>query len=69
MSHQASQIRTTFKVVNHEEQYSIRPCDRPNASGWRDARFQGRRTDYLVHVEAVWKDMQPLSLRRMDGGG
>lgn len=71
MSHEATEDTTILKVViNHEEQYSIWPVDRPNAPGWQDAGFQGSRADCLAHIEGVWKDMRPLSLRqRMDGGG
>jgi MbtH protein len=56
---------TTYKVVlNHEEQYSIWPADRDNAPGWRDAGVQGTKAECLAHIEKVWTDMRPLSLRR-----
>jgi MbtH protein len=56
---------TTYKVVlNHEEQYSIWPVDRDNAPGWRDAGVQGTKAECLAHIEKVWTDMRPLSLRR-----
>ena len=55
-------------VVNDEEQYSIWPADRENAPGWRDEGTTGTREECLAHVEEVWTDMRPLSLRRaMDG--
>ena len=50
-------------VVNHEEQYSIWPADRENALGWNDAGFQGSKADCLAHIEQVWTDMRPKSLR------
>jgi len=54
-------------VVNHEEQYSIWPADRENASGWRDAGKQGSKAECLEWVKEVWTDMRPRSLReRMD---
>ena len=57
--------RTTYKVVlNHEEQYSIWPADRENAPGWRDAGQTGTKAECLAHIEKVWTDMRPLSLRR-----
>jgi MbtH protein len=54
-----------FKVVlNHEEQYSIWPAERENAPGWRDEGTVGTRQECLDHIERVWTDMRPLSLRR-----
>ena len=56
---------TIYKVVvNHEEQYSIWPADRENALGWNDAGFQGTKAECLAHIEQVWTDMRPLSLRK-----
>lgn len=53
-----------YKVVlNHEEQYSIWPDGRENAPGWRDEGVTGTREECLAHVEEVWTDMRPLSLR------
>jgi MbtH protein len=50
-------------VINGEEQFSIWRADRPNALGWRDAGFVGTREECLAHIEKVWTDMRPLSLR------
>jgi MbtH protein len=56
---------TTYKaVVNHEEQYSIWPADKPLPPGWRDAGKEGTKAECLAHIEEVWTDMRPLSLRR-----
>jgi len=56
---------TIFRVVmNPEEQYSIWPDYRPIPEGWRDTGFSGKRPDCLAHIDAVWTDMRPLSLRR-----
>ena len=55
-------------VVNHEEQYSIWPVDRELPLGWTDVGVRGPKADCLAHIERVWTDMRPLSLRRtMDG--
>lgn len=51
-------------VVNHEEQYSIWPAERENAPGWSDAGKSGSKDDCLQHIEEVWVDMRPLSLRQ-----
>ena len=50
--------KTTYKVVvNHEEQYSIRPADRANAPGWRDAGKTGDKSECLAYVKSVWTDL------------
>lgn len=51
-------------VINHEEQYSVWPLDREVPPGWSPTGFQGTRADCLAHIETVWTDMRPLSLRR-----
>lgn len=51
-------------VINHEEQYSIWPADRELPAGWRTAGMSGKKADCLVHINQVWTDMRPLSLRR-----
>jgi MbtH protein len=54
-----------FKVVlNHEEQYSIWPSERPNPPGWRDAGKVGKKQECLEYIKEVWTDMRPLSLRK-----
>jgi MbtH protein len=51
-------------VVNHEEQYSIWPVDREIPPGWRAEGKSGTKQECLDHIEAVWTDMRPLSLRQ-----
>ena len=56
---------TLYKVVvNHEEQYSIWPSDRACPLGWNDVGKSGPKADCLAHIEQVWTDMRPLSLRK-----
>ena len=58
------QDETTYRVVvNHEEQYSIWPADLEDAPGWRPAGMTGTKAECLAHIEEVWTDMRPLSLR------
>jgi len=60
-----SEDNTTYKVViNHEEQYSIWPADRENPLGWKDVGKEGTKQECLDHIEEVWTDMRPLSLRK-----
>lgn len=51
-------------VVNHEEQYSIWPDYKPLPEGWRAVGQQGSKEECLAHIETVWTDMRPLSLRQ-----
>src|SRR5262249_20369055 len=51
-------------VINDEEQYSIWPAAREVPAGWRATGFGGTKAECLAHVEEVWTDMRPLSLRR-----
>jgi MbtH protein len=55
-------------VLNDEEQYSIWEEELPVPDGWRPEGFRGSREDCLAHVETVWTDMRPLSVRRAAAG-
>jgi MbtH protein len=50
-------------VINHEEQYSIWPVERPNAPGWNDAGKSGTKAECLAYIKEHWTDMRPKSLR------
>jgi len=55
-------------VINDEEQYSIWPTFRAVPAGWREVGVSGAKDACLAHIEKVWTDMRPASLRRhMDG--
>ncbi|MGF1425058.1 MbtH family protein [Kitasatospora sp. LaBMicrA B282] len=63
-------VDNEFKVVvNHEEQYSIWPVSRQTPEGWREEGTEGTREACLVHIEAVWTDLRPLSLRQRLAAG
>lgn len=64
MSDAENDERTYKVVLNHEEQYSIWPQDRDNPLGWRDEGMLGRKQECLDHIDKVWTDMRPLSLRQ-----
>ncbi|MBI1390265.1 MAG: MbtH family NRPS accessory protein [bacterium] len=51
-------------VVNHEEQYSIWFEDRELPPGWREEGTSGSKQECLDHINQVWTDMRPLSLRK-----
>lgn len=54
-------------VMNDEEQYSIWPSGRELPLGWRAVGVEGNEEDCLRHIERVWTDMRPLSLRKFVG--
>ncbi|MEO0378322.1 MAG: MbtH family NRPS accessory protein [Cyanobacteria bacterium P01_A01_bin.17] len=62
-SEEAHETQRYKVVINHEEQYSIWPEERENALGWKDEGFSGHKQACLDHIEKVWIDMRPLSLR------
>lgn len=51
-------------VINHEEQYSVWFADRELPRGWKAEGFAGTKKECLQHIEEVWTDMRPLSLRK-----
>jgi MbtH protein len=56
--------RTYLVVLNDEEQYSIWWADRDLPAGWHAEGTEGTRAECLTHIDEVWTDMRPLSLRR-----
>jgi MbtH protein len=50
-------------VLNDEEQYSIWPADKAVPSGWRAVDVRGTRDECLAHIEQVWTDLRPASVR------
>jgi MbtH protein len=59
----ASDTRTYLVVMNDEDQYSIWPEDRSVPAGWRAEGMRGSKADCLAHIDRVWTDMRPKSLR------
>ena len=55
-------------VMNGEEQYSIWLTSREVPAGWQTVGYSGSRSQCLDHIETVWTDMRPLSVRRVDHG-
>lgn len=51
-------------VMNHEEQYSIWPAERPLPLGWNEAGKAAGKAECLEYIKEVWTDMRPLSLRK-----
>ncbi|MBG6069644.1 MbtH family protein [Micromonospora ureilytica] len=64
------EVRTAYRVViNDDEQYSIWPQASPIPAGWRDEGFAGSEDECLAHIEEVWVDMRPLSVRLYTSAG
>ncbi|MET1071738.1 MAG: MbtH family protein [Umezawaea sp.] len=55
---------TTFQVVvNDQDQYSIWFADRTPPAGWAADGTTGSKQECLQHIEKVWTDMLPRSVR------
>jgi MbtH protein len=50
-------------VVNDEGQYSILAVSRQLPPGWQAEGTEGSRPECLEHIEQVWIDLTPRSLR------
>lgn len=50
-------------VANSEMQYSVWLADREVPAGWSAVGMRGTRDECLDHIERVWTDMRPLSMR------
>ncbi|NRB66528.1 MAG: MbtH family NRPS accessory protein [Vibrio sp.] len=50
-------------VINLQEQYSIWPTYHPIPNGWKEVGVTGNKEICLAHINEVWTDMRPKSLR------
>lgn len=64
MAEPESDDRTYLVVHNDEEQYSIWLADRELPAGWYAEGTSGPKVECLAHIDMVWTDMRPLSLRK-----
>ena len=55
-------------VVNAEEQYSVWPSDREPPAGWRLEGMRGTPEECARHIDEVWTDMRPRSVREAPHG-
>ncbi len=56
-------------VVNDEAQYSIWWVGRERPAGWHAEGKRGTRAECLDHIDTVWTDMRPASVRAALGVG
>jgi len=61
---EAEDTRIYSVVMNHEEQYSIWLAHKPLPLGWTETGKRGLKKECLDHINEVWTDMRPLSLRK-----
>ncbi|GAA1276843.1 MbtH family NRPS accessory protein [Sphaerisporangium rubeum] len=50
-------------VINDEGQYSIWPADREPPAGWHAEGAAGTEEECLRHIDQVWTDMRPRTVR------
>ncbi|WP_406291853.1 MbtH family protein [Streptomyces sp. NBC_00624] len=50
-------------VVNDEEQHALWSARTDPPEGWRPEGFTGTEAECMAHVDEVWPDIRPLSLR------
>lgn len=59
-----------FRVVrNDEEQHALWPAGAALPAGWHAEGFTGSEEECAAHVDRVWPDIRPLTLRRRLAGG
>ena len=63
MSTENTEVELFDVVVNHEEQYSIWRSGRELPAGWSLGGKSGTKEECLAHIEEVWTDMRPRSVR------
>lgn len=51
-------------AVNDEEQHALWQEGTPLPAGWQAAGFSGTEEECVAHVDEVWPDIRPLSVRR-----
>ncbi|MDN3609926.1 MbtH family protein [Vibrio ostreicida] len=50
-------------VINTQQQYSIWPTYHSVPNGWSEVGVKGDKQTCLDHINKVWVDMRPKSLR------
>ncbi|MGI5499878.1 MbtH family protein [Lentzea sp. CA-135723] len=55
-------------LVNDEGQYSLWPLAKEVPTGWTQAGKEGTKQECMDHVDEVWTDMRPRSLRERMAG-
>lgn len=61
--HEDEDNETYAVVLNDEEQYSIWLAEREPPAGWHREGTVGTKAECLAHIEQIWTDLRPRSLR------
>ena len=59
--------RDFYAVVNDEGQYALWPAGFDIPAGWSSEHGPASRPECLQHIELVWTDLRPRSLRERAG--
>jgi len=59
MSNEESAVQVWKVLVNHEEQYTLRPVERSIPLGWREAGKRGTMEECAAYIKEVWTTMRP----------
>ncbi|MFE1202855.1 MbtH family protein [Streptomyces sp. NPDC058762] len=55
---------TLYDVVhNDEEQYSLWEAERELPAGWHREGTRGTREECVAHIDRIWTDIRPRSVR------
>jgi MbtH protein len=68
-AHESADGKRYLVVRNDEDQYSIWVEGRPLPAGWHATGFAGEEDACVAHIDLVWTDMRPRSLREAAIGG
>jgi MbtH protein len=55
--------RAYLVVINDEDEYSVWFADRELPAGWRATGMRGSKQECIAHIDTVWTDMRPRSVR------
>lgn len=58
-------VMTYTALINDEGQYCVWPREKDEPAGWRAAGFEGPKPAVIAHIDQVWTDMRPISLRQL----
>jgi MbtH protein len=51
-------------LINDEEQYSLWLSHKEIPAGWKSVGVTGSKAECMEHVDKVWTDITPLSVRK-----
>jgi MbtH protein len=64
MADEQDDKRAYIVLTNAEGQYSLWLKEKSVPAGWQYADKEGSKSDCVAHVDSIWTDMRPISLRQ-----